>query len=319
MCYHVMSRAMNAEYLFGDEEKEAFRRIMRRMAAFTGVEVMTYAVMSNHFHILIRVPKKQKWMKRFDNDPDQEKLLNHLSILYSKSYLEHLRAELESYRKQGNTEALDQVLGRFRNRLCDVSSFMKELKERFGKWFNRHHDRRGTLWMDRYKSVLVDGPVALRTMAAYIDLNPVRAGLVDDPALYEFTGYSEAVGGSKLAQAGLSSCLGLPKNSSADRVTERYRLFLFDQGMVPDDGHKELRKGVSSAQRQAVRREDGVVNAALLRERTRFFTSGIAMGSKQFTKEAAERHKLALSQKKTRSLKQIQAPESGSTFHVVRE
>ena len=55
--------------------------------------------------------------------------------------------------------------------------------------------------MDRFQSVLVEGEAALATMAAYIDLNPVRAGIVEEPMLYEFSGYGDAAGGSKLARS----------------------------------------------------------------------------------------------------------------------
>ncbi|MGY8697004.1 MAG: transposase, partial [Verrucomicrobiia bacterium] len=82
----------------------------------------------------------------------------------------------------------------------DVSLFMKELKQRFSIWYNKSHRRQGTLWGERFKSVLVqDDPFALMTIAAYIDLNPVRAGIVSDPVEYRYCGYGEAMGGSKIA------------------------------------------------------------------------------------------------------------------------
>jgi hypothetical protein len=59
MIYHVMSRTVNGEFLFGDLEREAFRRMMWRMASFSGVEILTYVVMSNHFHILVKVPDRE--------------------------------------------------------------------------------------------------------------------------------------------------------------------------------------------------------------------------------------------------------------------
>ena len=66
-------------------------------------------------------------------------------------------------------------------RMGDVSEFMKELKQRFSKWFNKERNRFGTLWAERFKSVLVeDQPGAVQVVAAYVDLNPVRAGLVTD-------------------------------------------------------------------------------------------------------------------------------------------
>ena len=67
----------------------------------------------------------------------------------------------------------------------DVSAFMKTVKQRFSVWYNQSHARYGTLWADRFKSVLVEGDTrALATVAAYIDLNPVRAGMVEDPGKY---------------------------------------------------------------------------------------------------------------------------------------
>ena len=84
---------------------------------------------------------------------------------------------------------------------------MKELKERFSRWYNKHYSRRGTLWMDRFKSVAVENGVALRTMAAYIDLNPVRAGLVEDPKDYHWSGYGGGGEGGEGCAAGAGAGL----------------------------------------------------------------------------------------------------------------
>ncbi|PAW75687.1 MAG: hypothetical protein B9S38_00905, partial [Verrucomicrobiia bacterium Tous-C4TDCM] len=195
--YHVMSRTAGGEMVFGDVEKEAFRRLMWRLAKFSGVEILTYALMGNHFHILVKVPERAKFLKRFEGEAGEERLLEHLSLLYSKAYISSLRQEIARVREAGREEEVELILEAFRKRFCDLSCFVKELKERFSRWFNKHHQRRGTLWMDRFKSVLVEDGEALRTMALYIDLNPVRAGLVEDPKNYRWTGYGEACGGSK--------------------------------------------------------------------------------------------------------------------------
>ena len=83
--------------------------------------------------------------------------------------------------KQGG-DAAEEMRTKLLSRMGDVSVFMKELKQRFSIWYNKSHRRYETLWAERFKSVLVEGSrSALRTVAAYIDLNPVRAGLVEDP------------------------------------------------------------------------------------------------------------------------------------------
>ena len=69
----------------------------------------------------------------------------------------------------------------------DLSELMKGFMQRFTQWFNRSRQRTGGLWEDAFKSVLVEDGVAARTMAAYIDLNPVRAGIVTDPAEYRWS------------------------------------------------------------------------------------------------------------------------------------
>jgi len=197
-CYHVMSRVAGGELLFGEVEKEAFRKLMRRMERFAGVEVLTYAVMGNHFHLLVRVPEREAFLRKFTKgtkDERESRLFEHLELLYSKAYLAQLKEELKVMSEKGLDELYEKTMEGYLSRFCSLEHFMKELKERFSRWFNKRHGRRGTLWQERYRSVLVEDGEALRTMAAYIDLNPVRAGLVEDPKDYRWCGYTEALGG----------------------------------------------------------------------------------------------------------------------------
>ena len=73
--------------------------------------------------------------------------------------------------------------------MYDISIFIKELKGRFAQWYNQRHDRYGVLWAERFKSVLLEGGEALAAVAAYIELNPVRAGLCADPKDYRYCGF----------------------------------------------------------------------------------------------------------------------------------
>jgi putative transposase len=92
---------------------------------------------------------------------------------------------------------------KLRRRMGDVSVFMRELKQRFAIWYNHKHRNQGTIWSDRFKSVIVEpSREAMVKVAAYIDLNPVRAELVSDPAEYRFCSYAAALGGEKQVRAG---------------------------------------------------------------------------------------------------------------------
>ncbi|HKK19367.1 MAG TPA: transposase, partial [Opitutales bacterium] len=195
--YHCMTRTVNGERLFKDREKEVLRKMLWQVADFCGVELLTYCVLSNHFHVLLRVPDASEV-------PDKE-LLRRYKVLYPKptKYQTATIEVMEKGLKKGGEEA-EAIRKKLLARMGDVSEYMKAVKQRFSVWYNRSHQRYGTLWAERFKSVLVEGQGnPLQTMAAYIDLNPVRAGLVEDPKDYRFCGYAEAVAGNKQAREGL--------------------------------------------------------------------------------------------------------------------
>jgi REP element-mobilizing transposase RayT len=337
--YHVMSRTAGGEKLFGEVEKEAFRRLMWRLARFSGVEILTYALMGNHFHLLVKVPERAKFLRRFEGEGGEERLLEHLSLLYSKAYLASLRHEITRVREAGREHEVDLMLDTFRKRFCDLSSFVKELKERFSRWFNKHHERRGTLWMDRFKSVLVEDGEALRTMALYIDLNPVRAGLVEDPKDYRWTGYGEAMGGSKRARRGLCRVMEAPMDSWEERrgamtPGEAYRCWLFGEGLeVEKDDSKPLadragrpaassapsKKGFSKERVEAVLKSGGKLSRAeLLRCRVRWFSDGVAIGSKGFVEGVFQGCRSYFGAKRKDGARKIREDAAG-TLHALRE
>ncbi|MBL9131253.1 MAG: transposase, partial [Verrucomicrobiaceae bacterium] len=254
-CYHVMSRTCGGEVFFDDVEKEALRRVMWRMAEFSGIKIVTYCLMGNHFHLLAEVPHRATWLHRFEGPDGEAKLLDHLRILYSKTYTGLLREELADLRSRGMESLAQQKLEAIKRRFCDLSLFVKEVKERFSRWFNKRRGRKGTLWMDRFKSVLVEGKgEALRTMAAYIDLNPVRAGLVSDPKDYRWSGYAEALSGSRRAQRGLCKAIGKPVDGwESASAAEAYRCILYTEGREVKDAQnqKVVERGVSAENARA--------------------------------------------------------------------
>ncbi len=193
--YHCISRVVGGELLLDDSCKEMLVRMLWKLAGFCGVEVITYCMMSNHFHVLVRVAPVTELA---DNE-----LVERLNGLYGRKGSLTVLAR-EGLEQRGRIDA--EVKGRILARMGDVSEFMKELKQRFSRWYNRRNNRFGTLWAERFKSVLVeDQPKVVEAVALYIDLNPVRAGLVADPKDYRFCGYAAAIAGNTLARKGLLS------------------------------------------------------------------------------------------------------------------
>jgi putative transposase len=321
-CYHVMSRTCGGEVFFDDVEKEALRRVIWRMAEFCGIKVVTYCLMGNHFHLLAEVPHRDTWLQRFEGPQGEAKLLEHLRILYSKTYVGLLRDELADLRQRGLEPLAQQKIETLKKRFCELSLFVKEVKERFSRWFNKRRGRRGTLWMDRFKSVLVEGKgEALRTMAAYIDLNPVRAGRVKDPKDYRWCGYAEALGGSRRAQRGLCKAIGKPVDGwQTAGAAEAYRCILFDEGREVKDAQNEtvVEHGVSVESARAVLASRGKLSAhELVRLRVRYFSDGAILGSRAFVEGIFEAQRENFSPKRKRGAKRIS--EFTQPFYSLRQ
>ena len=273
--YHCMTRAVNGERLFHDREKEILRKIIWQVADFSGVEVLTYCVLSNHFHVLIRVMG--------DQVVSDAELMRRFRVLCPKptKYQTESAKVMESQLCAGGVEA-DAIRRKLLARMSDVSEFMKAVKQRFSVWYNRSHQRYGTLWAERFKSVLVEGKGnPLQTMAAYIDLNPVRAGLVADPKDYRFCGYAEAVAGVPEAKRGMIHVWSDHGVKRVDSALRAHRMLIF--------GKHASGTGLSKMTRERALKildhEDGhLPKTVILRCRVRYFTDGAILGSADFVR-----------------------------------
>jgi len=273
--YHCISRVVDQRFIFGTEEKEFFRKTMRNLEKFTGVQVVTYYIMDNHIHLLLGVPDKDELPPL-----NEAELLECLSAIYDAPTVLGVKQELQRAAEANNPNGHQEidpagesvesdratspalpcnaVLERYEYRRGSLSEFMKSLKQRFTQWYNRTKGRKGTLWESRYKSVLVEGAEsALMTMAAYIDLNPVRAGVADTPEEYRWCGYSEAMAGNMVARTGLGTILSETLQDSgirADwrRTHKRYRQLLFEEGEEVGEDERNGRPGRKGFSREKV-------------------------------------------------------------------
>ena len=332
--YHCHSRIVGRAFLMEADEREHFRMLMRKCEKFTGCRVLSYCLMSNHFHLLLEVvPMREGGIS------DQE-LFARLGVFYNEVQVAEIAKEMEdaaAVRTRGEYELppvdydgvglttaeklviaqqqaaarVEEIRSRFTRRMHDLSWFMKALLERFTKWFNRMHSRSGTLWEDRFKSVIVESGVAARTVAAYIDLNPVRAGIVGDPADYRWSSYGEAVGGGakrngKKAGEGLVRAYFCDQGVGfkAEKWQEVSRLYRRLMGLAlgkkpgAAESQRSAKKNgqchtphstkntaemLESDNNETVLKDLGI--AKMLRCRVRYFTDGAVIGSKAFVNE----------------------------------
>ena len=280
--YHCITRTVNGEMLFKDREKEVLRKMLWQVADFSGVEILTYCVMTNHFHVLVRVPEPKEL--------SDAELMRRYKVLYPKptKYQTASIKVMEANLQAGGDEA-ETIRRKLLTRMSDVSEFMKTVKQRFSVWFNRTHQRYGTLWADRFKSVLVEGSGnPLQTMAAYIDLNPVRAGMVEDPKDYRFCGYAEAVAGESKAERGLAfiwahSIKLKNRSHSCKEALEAHRMLIFGKGSHPW-AHKGKLIDHDTAVKVLEKQQGQLPKAVMLRCRVRYFTDGAILGSAEFVR-----------------------------------
>jgi REP element-mobilizing transposase RayT len=331
--FHCISRVVNREFVFEDAEREQFAKMMRMAEDFCGVRVLTWTILSNHFHILLDVPEKPN-----DFDLSEREFWRRIEVLYTEEEMLEIRAVFRSL-EAPEMGAAGQVMARgyrqrFLDRMLDLSEFMKTLKQRFSMWFNREHTRVGTLWEARFKSVLVEGdPETLMKVAAYVDLNAVRAGMVTDPKDYRWCGYAEALGARKKdvrvkAKGALRAVIGdglLVKGTAKDAKTAtdekkewrlalaEYRKLLFGVG----DETMTKKGGFTQAEVETVLAAGGKLSTAqLLRCRVRHFSDGLVIGSRSFVNGWFEGARESFGERRKTGARKVRGSEEDGLFSM---
>ena len=274
--FHVISRIVGRALILGEQEKSFFLNTLRRFEGFTGVEVLSLCIMDNHFHLLLFVPQKPEEI------PDEE-VIRRMRFIYPKEKMAGFLEKFEEEEANGNAGYREKFLNDQRERMYDLSGFVKEIKQRFSRWYNKNNDRTGTLWDSRFRSVVVEGSEnALLHVAAYIELNPVRAGIVGHPRDYRWCSYAMAVSGGKTAQAGIRKLISGRGNLLEWKAAmAAYSKYFEDRSY--QQAHR--RKAVDSKER--LNSETPATEAAEdqshpLLTRVRYFTEGLILGSRGF-------------------------------------
>jgi REP element-mobilizing transposase RayT len=262
------------EWLLDDVGKEVLRSQMWALAEYCGVELVTYVLMSNHYHVLVRVPER-----RVVGDAELLRLYRRLYPKLKPQQEFALRAVEQDMARDGDSAR--RWRERQQRQMFDVSIFNKLLKMRFSIWYNRTHERIGTFWAERFKSVLVQDGAALEEMALYIDMNAKRAKMVSDPKDYRFCGYAEAVAGNVRARQGLMQVY----NDDWPEVAERYRCALLSRMRAMEEGMDSPSAETAS---KAVALQGRLPLRVKIGCRIRYFADGVILGSEIFVREKAK-------------------------------
>ncbi|AEH44189.1 hypothetical protein Thein_0305 [Thermodesulfatator indicus DSM 15286] len=261
--YHVISRtALPGHDVLGYEEKEHLLHLISWLSQVYFVEVYGFAIMGNHFHLLCRMLP--------ENQFSDEEVKRRIRLYYGE------KRKIFFY---------EEMFKKWRKRLGNLSRYVQDIKQRFSRWYNKRVDRKGYFWADRFKSVIIETGEALLNCLAYIELNPVRAGIVEKPEDYRWCslGYRARIGTGKNF---LSLDLGLPRyeEKSEKERFELLREFVYGKG------------GLGEPERETGEK---------FRQRIRYFTESLAIGSKSFVEETVNKLKDLLGLKRKRKCKAL--------------
>lgn len=214
--YHVISRITNRSFLFKDREiKQVFLNMLYKVSDFSGVEVATYVIMDNHFHLCVKIRK--------DEELTESEILRRIGVLYGEDRKRLLEKELALLRENNDEVLAKAELERYRKRMGDLSEFVKTFKQRLTQWYNAKYNHQGTLWEGRFKSVLVEGGSQLWNLVSYIHQNPIRAKLVENVIDYEFSAPGAAARGDLRAINGLALVGADPVENNVEFKTKDSR------------------------------------------------------------------------------------------------
>lgn len=188
--YHCLNRCVRRSYLCGqdaatgrnyDYRKQWIEERLEWLAAHFGIDLIGFAVMSNHFHLVLR------------SRPDVVAQWDDAEIAHRWLMLCPVRKDDEGHPAEPNEAELDTIrncperLQAIRTRLSDISWLMRMVAEPIARRANRDEQVTGRFWEGRYKCVKLCDEAALLACMAYVDLNPIRAGLSQTPETSDHT------------------------------------------------------------------------------------------------------------------------------------
>ncbi len=190
-CYHLISRVAHRAFFLTESERTLFVERLWRVAKFSGIDVLAYCVMTNHFHILIYVPEPKTI--------SDEELFNQLRAFYSGEKMQEISKIWNELVRLDAKEAMNRFRKQYIRRMWNVSEFMKTLKQNSTVSYNARKLHVGTMWEGRFKMQMVDPDEkpTLMNMAGYIDRNPLKAKLVSWPNEYEWCSFAAACKGDE--------------------------------------------------------------------------------------------------------------------------
>jgi len=253
--YHLCARVAGwLDWLPFQEDPLAREQLLRTLRRYLSVyfcQAAGFSLMGNHYHLIVRfLPFRCL---------SQEELYERAQRLYPNPH---------------RVLRTPKHWQRFQRRLFDVSEFMRNVQQSYAKWYNRHYQRRGSFWGERFQSSLLGDSQSLLEALLYVELNPLRAGLVERPEDWRWSS-------AHLRMLGDDDWLIPLQELLTDRADPQtlyadYRALLYHRGAVQTKPHTQVIR-VDLLEQEMAR---GFRHRGAYRKRLRFFTAGLVLGSR---------------------------------------
>ncbi len=193
--YHFTSRCVRRTFLCGEDKETGknyeHRKLwlenrIRLLASIFTIDICAYAVMSNHYHLVVKLSPEQA------DDWSDRDVVDRWTTLYKGTYLVQQWKQNKKQTKAEQQTTLETI-NRYRIQLKDPSWFMKCLNEPIARQANKEENITGHFWEARFKSQALLTEQALLSCMAYVDLNPVRANINPTPEDSEHTSIKERI------------------------------------------------------------------------------------------------------------------------------
>lgn len=193
--YHCISRCVRRAFLCGEDRFTGrsydHRRqwILERLTLLDqvfAIDICAYAIMSNHYHLVLYI--NQSEVDAWSDDEVIERWMR----LFTGPMLVHryIRGECKT---QAEYKKVAEIIALWRERLADISWFMKCLNEYIARRANAEDQCKGHFWESRFKCQALLDEAGLLTCMAYVDLNPVRAVMASCPEESDFTSVQQRI------------------------------------------------------------------------------------------------------------------------------
>jgi hypothetical protein len=191
--YHCVSRCVRRAFLCGvdtltgksyEHRREWIVDRIKELVDIFAIDTCAYSVMSNHYHIIVHVDTERAsgW--------NEQEVIERWERLFSLPVIVERYRSMETL-SSAERDVVSELVSKWRKRLYDISWFMRCINEPIARQANQEDGCTGRYWEGRYKSQALLDEKALAACMAYVDLNPLRAGMAETPEQSEYTSIAE--------------------------------------------------------------------------------------------------------------------------------